>query len=569
MMLQTRFPLLLVAICSFSVSDQSFAAGTGRESVQLEDPATLLAYMSAGIGIFLVGVKYIGAHLEQMSGGNLRDMFARISGSSTGVFLVGNFLGFFTQSGKASSFILAGFVQAGLLTVARALPLVFWCNAGASIIVIASVLPIKVLVMFLLGITGLGITFHWPKKFLHAYGALFGIGMIMYGLFLLKTGAAGFIDYPWLPPLLEQMRGVFILSLLIGVLLTLVAQSDMAVAMITIAMASSGLFALEESAMMVYGTQAGAAVLTYGFSFNFSGRARQVVISQVAFKAMVTVLFVLLFFLELFFGVPLLLALARSISGDAGLQVAVITLVLSFAGAVLIQGLGKPILALVEKLYPPSPGETLSEASFVNSPAAESPETALLLIEQEQLELLQRLPHYLDYIRQQQDGEKSGVHPAEYHEAFENVPQEISRLLPAIPGRGLNETESSYLIRATKMQEQLVSLEDTVFKITSRLEAHDASDTATSLGQKILESLDFIILMEIDAIRSRDREQVDELANVTGDRSEMMDQVRKRYLQAEEELSATDRNFVLDITILFENAVAAISRSAELLRASP
>jgi phosphate:Na+ symporter len=423
--------------------------------------------------------------------------------------------------------------------------------------------------MFLLGITGLGITFHWPKRFLHAYGALFGIGMIMYGLFLLKTGAAGFIDYPWLPPLLEQMRGVFILSLLIGVLLTLVAQSDMAVAMITIAMASSGLFALEESAMVVYGTQAGAAVLTYGFSFNFSGRARQVVISQVAFKAMVTVLFVLLFFLELFFGIPLLLALARAISGDAGLQVAVITLVLSFAGAVMIQGLGKPILALVEKLYPPSPGETLSRASFVNSPAAESPETALLLIEQEQLELLQRLPHYLDYIRQQQDGEKSGVHPAEYHEAFENVSQEISRLLSAISGRGLNETESSYLIRATKLQEQLVSLEDTVFKITSRLEAHDASDNATSLGQKILESLDFIILMEIDAIRSGDREEVDELANVTGDRSEMMDQVRKRYLQAEEELSATDRNFVLDITILFENAVAAISRSAELLRASP
>ena len=211
----------------------------------------------------------------------------------------------------------------------------------------------------------------------------------------------------------------------------------------------------------------------------------------------------------------------------------------------------------------------MSQPNFVNSPAAESPETALLLIEQEQLELLQRLPHYLDYIRQQQDGEKSGVHPTEYHEAFEKVSQEISRLLSAISGRGLNETESSYLIRATKLQEQLVSLEDTVFKITSRLEAHDASDTATSLGQKILESLDFIILMEIDAIRSGDREEIDELANVTGDRSEMMDQVRRRYLKAEEELSATDRNFVLDITILFENGVAAISRSAELLRASP
>jgi phosphate:Na+ symporter len=562
-----HFPLIAIAL--LGAAGTAFAAGPGQAPGLLEDPATLLAYMSAGIGIFLVGVKYIGSHLQQMSGGSFRNVVARISASPTGVFLAGNFLGFFTQSGKASSFILAGFVQAGLLTVVRALPLVFWCNAGASIIVIASVLPIKMLVMFLLGITGLGITFHWPRKFLHAYGALFGIGMIMYGLFLLKMGAAGFIDYPWLPPLLEQMRGVFILSLLIGVLLTLVAQSDMAVAMITIAMAASGLFALEESAMVVYGTQAGAAILTYGFSFNFSGRARQVVISQVAFKAIVTVVFVLLFFVELFFGVPLLHALARAISGDVGLQVATITLILSFAGAILMQGLGKPILVLVEKLYPPSPSEALSEPRFVNSPAAESPETALLLIEQEQLELLQRLPSYLDYIRQRQNGGKSIVHPSDYHEAFDKVSEGISQLLSAISGQGLNEKDSANLIRATKTHEQLVSLEDTVFKITSRLEAHDATDTAASLGQKILESLDFIILIAIDAIRSGDREEIDALADVTGDRSEMMDQIRRRYLQAEEELSPSDRNFVLDITILFENGVAALGRSAQLLRADP
>ncbi len=563
-----RGRLLLVPLSGLAATGAAYGAGAGDGIAQLESPMTLLAYMSAGIGIFLVGVKYIGSHLQQMSGGSFRSVVAKISESSTGVILAGNFLGFFTQSGKASSFILAGFVQAGLLTVARALPLVFWCNAGASIIVIASVLPIKVLVMFLLGITGLGITFHWPKRFLHAYGALFGIGMIMYGLFLLKTGAAGFIDYPWLPPLLEQMRGVFILSLLIGVLLTLVAQSDMAVAMITIAMASSGLFALEESVMVVYGTQAGAALLTYGFSFNFSGRARQVVISQVVFKAAVTLVFVLLFFAELVFGIPILLALARSLSAEVGLQVAIVTLVLSFAGAMLIQWLSKPVLALIQKLYPPSPSETLSEPRFVSLPAAESPETALLLIEQEQLELLQRLPHYLDYVRQNLQGAATEVHPADYHRAFEKVSDEVGRLLSAISGRSLNEKDSSNLITATKLHEQLVSLEDTVFKITSRLELHDASETATSLGQKILESLDFIILMEIDAIRSGDRDEIEALANVTGDRSEMMDRLRRKYLQAEEALSAQDRNFVLDITILFENGVAALGRSAELLRAA-
>lgn len=559
---------LIAPLLSLTATGVAFGAGASGGSAELESPMTLLAYMSAGIGIFLVGVKYIGSHLQQMSGGSFREVVAKISASSTGVFLAGNSLGFFTQSGKASSFILAGFVQARLLTVARALPLVFWCNAGASIIVIASVLPIKLLVMFLLGITGLGITFHWPRRFQHAYGALFGIGMIMYGLFLLKTGAAGFIDYPWLPPLLEQMRGVFLLSLLIGALLTLVAQSDMAVAMITIAMASSGLFALEESAMVVYGTQAGAALLTYGFSFNFSGRARQVVISQVVFKTAVTLIFVLLFAAEMMFDIPILLALARALFGDVALQVAFITLVLSFVGAMLIQGLSKPILALVQKLYPPSASETLSEPRFVSLTAAESPETALILIEQEQLELLQRLPHYLDYVRPDLPAATNKVHPADYHAAFEQVSDEVSQLLSAISGRSLNDKDSSNLIKATKLQEQLVSLEDTVFKISSRLESHEASETATSLGQQILESLDFIILMEIDAIRSGDRDEIDALANVTSDRSDMMDRVRRKYLGAEETLSPEDRNFVLDVTILFENGVAALSRSAELLKSS-
>ena len=103
---------------------------------QLESPSTLVAYMMAGIGIFLVGIKFIASHLQHMTSGSFRSLVVGTTSHPLGVLLWGNVLGFFTQSGKASSFIIAGFVQAGLLTVGCALPVVFWCNAGASLIVV-------------------------------------------------------------------------------------------------------------------------------------------------------------------------------------------------------------------------------------------------------------------------------------------------------------------------------------------------------------------------------------------------------------------------------------------------
>jgi phosphate:Na+ symporter len=92
---------------------------------QLESPSTLVAYMMAGIGIFLVGIKFIASHLQHMTSGSFRSLVVGTTSHPLGVLLWGNVLGFFTQSGKASSFIIAGFVQAGLLTVGCALPVVF------------------------------------------------------------------------------------------------------------------------------------------------------------------------------------------------------------------------------------------------------------------------------------------------------------------------------------------------------------------------------------------------------------------------------------------------------------
>ena len=102
---------------------------------------------------------------------------------------------------------------------------------------------------------------------------------------------------------------------------------------------------------------------------------------------------------------------------------------------------------------------------------------------------------------------------------------------------------------------------------TQMLEQHDSA-RAGELGRNIMESIDFMILTAIDAIESKDDTEIDMLEMLTQDRSAMMTKIRHNYFESEQELSNKDRNFVLDITILFENAVHTLGRYGHLLRAT-
>ena len=145
--------------------------GAGEEPV-----IELAALILGGIGIFLIGIHFAGEHFQQMASGSFRDIVTRVSKRGIGMLFAGAFLGVFTQSGKAISFLLADFVRVNLLAVRQSGPIVFWGNVGATLIVFVSMLSIKVFALIALGLTALGLTFHIPKKLVHTYGALFEIG---------------------------------------------------------------------------------------------------------------------------------------------------------------------------------------------------------------------------------------------------------------------------------------------------------------------------------------------------------------------------------------------------------
>ena len=532
-----------------------------------ESPVELAAFVLGGIGIFLIGIHYAGSHLQNITGGSFQRLLTKVSGNPLGIFAAGAMLGFMTQSGKAAAFILSDFVQAGMMKVRQAAPIVFWGNAGCSLIVFASMVSLKVLALFILGVTALGITFHIPKRFVNGYGALFGLAMIMYGLYLVKTGAAGYAGAEWAAHMIQNIHEHYMIAFALGLVLTLLVQSNLAIIMIAIAFAASGLFDLRETAMTMYGAQAGTGLLTYVFSFHAHGRARQVVVTQIAYDAVATVVFVLLFYTEMLSGVPMVFGLVQQLSDDVGTQAVYVALIFQFGAALLMVFVRRPILERIYLWFPPSSAEVLSQAQYIHARASDSPETGLLLVEKEQNRLLKRLPNYIDYVREGA-GDTAKHHPDAYHEAFSHISGRSGAALSSISERSLNQTTSDQLIRVTKLEEQLVTLENIVYRLTAQmLDQHD-SPRASELGRNIMESIDFMILTAIDAIESMDSGEIETLEMLTQDRSAMMTKIRHNYFESEKDLSNKDRNFVLDITILFENAVHTLGRYGHLLRLS-
>jgi phosphate:Na+ symporter len=530
-----------------------------------DQPASeLFALIFGGAGIFLVGIHFAGDYLQQLTSGYVREIVARVSKNKVGMFLWGLFLGFFTQSGKATAFILSDFVQAGLMKPRQAAPMVFWGNAGSSLIAFVSMLSIKIFALFLLAVTAFGLTFHYPKRLVHGYGVMFGLGMIMYGLFLVKSGAAGFASMPEVAELLQFIEGAYFLYFITGLVLTLIVQSNIAIMLITIAMASAGLFGLEDAAMTIFGAQAGTGILTWIFSHHSKGSAREVVITQVAFDLIATSVFVCLFYIEYFLGLPLLITLARAVSDSIGSQAIIVALGFQFGAGVILVLLRGPVFTWIERTFPPSATEVLSETLFLHKNAADSPETGLLLIEREQGRLLERLPLYIDALREQPANKIES--PATYHAAFIEISKKINDALTNVSRFSLNIASSDELIRVTKMQEQLRRFEDIVFQITTEMARRDISPKARALGDVIMESADFIMLTAIDAIQSQDESEISTLETLTQDRSAVMTKMRHNYFESVKDLSEADRNFILDVTILFENVVQTLARYGVLLK---
>lgn len=257
----------------------------------------LLARGVGGLGLFLLGMTMLTDGLRQAAGPALQRLLAaatrtRWHGLGSGVLVTA-----VVQSSTAVTVATIGFVNAGLLTLAGALWVLFGANVGTTMTGwIVALVGLKFKIEGLaLPLVGLGVLLRLTgagTRRAPLGDALAGFGLLFLGLALLQAVFGG-VAGQWRIPSGEGVAAL-LLQLGIGIAMTLVTQSSSAALAITLVAAQGGLVGTAAAAAVVVGTNIGTTSTAVLATLGATPNARRAAWAHVAFNLITAVVALLL-----------------------------------------------------------------------------------------------------------------------------------------------------------------------------------------------------------------------------------------------------------------------------------
>jgi len=522
----------------------------------------IVADIIAGLGLFFIGVRSIGTHMKQMTGARFRTWVAWATGHPLSAAVVGTTAGIVTQSSNAVTFISVSLVTSGMITPERALPILAWANVGTALLVFLATLDIHVAVLFLIGVVGFCHYFglNERERGRHVIGALFGVGLLFFGVWLIKQGAKPMKDLEPVRAFIRFAAQSQALPFFAGALLTLVIQSSSTMSAIAVTMAAAGVLTLDQTLMIVLGSNVGSGLSTFLLSGNLTGPGRQLAFIQLAIKSVGVLIMLPLLLLAQYLeahGNPTMLA---TLGSQPAQQVAVGFLILQVVSALASGVLGRGLLRLAARLFPPSLRDVLSKPHFIYEQALEEPETALDLVEQEQARVLGFLPRLLDPLRLAEVEGTPYAH-AELLAACGHVAGETAAFIDRLMGRSQSHGTLERVLSVRARNELLVHLMDGCHDFVLRLEADFSEPAARALRDRLVEGLCMVLFVLFDA-RQDGEEDYAMLLALTSDRAAVMEGVRAGFIGAESGLSPESQSRLLPATSVFERVIWLANRYA-------
>lgn len=498
----------------------------------------IIASLLAGLGLFFMGMYFLTEHLKMLSGRRLRERISRLTRHPLQGVLWGGVFFAITQSTSATTFILIGMLRSGMMKVRQTLPIIAGTNMLAGLTVLVLAFDIKAFILLLIGVTGFLYTNNKQKTLRALAGALFGIGLLFYGLNTMQSGVAPLAETEWFKSALHWTQGSYIFGFIIGAALAFVVQASLAVVVLAIAFQTAGLFTLSESIMIVYGANVGSSILTIALSSNLHGESKQVAMFQAAYNITGAFILLPLFYLEIYGGIPVIKAATEAMSGDIATQVAIVYFAFNFFPGIILLLLLSSVVVLLKKFWPESLEERASKPKYLHDHATEDASGAIHLIELEQIRLLKLLSTTFNAMR---EGEDRSQLPA-FKEAFDTLSSIIRGAIDDLSDRSKLSPESyNRLNQLMNIQHSLETADAELNILGEVLDTLRRVDVGSRFSRTAVEGLDAILLTLMDVANERSKEDADFLNMMTSEDGNGIAKVRSAYLSEESRLDSAHR----------------------------
>lgn len=251
-----------------------------------------LLSLVGGLALFLYGMQMMNDGLESAAGNRMKSILEKLTTNRFLGVVVGAVITAIIQSSSATTVMLVGFVNSGIMKLSQAVWVIMGANIGTTITGQLIALDISTIAP-IFAIVGVVCVVFFKSKKLNNFGKIVaGLGVLFIGMGMMSDAMRPLRDSEFFIGLLTTVRNPFV-GVLIGAVFTAIIQSSSASVGILQALAASGIIGLSDSVYVLFGMNIGTCITAVLASIGTSRSAKRVAIIHFTFKIIGTAIFMI------------------------------------------------------------------------------------------------------------------------------------------------------------------------------------------------------------------------------------------------------------------------------------
>jgi len=339
-----------------------------------------------GLGLFLYGMKVMSDGLEQSAGNKMESIIEALTKNRFLAVFVGAIVTVLVQSSSATTVMVVGFVNAGIMTLTQSIGIIMGANIGTTFTAQLVSLDITAIAPLAIGIGVMIKLFVKDEKINQYSDVLIGFGILFFGMDVMKNAMKPLRTYQGFIDLLASFGGGsffdIILAVFTGFAITTILQSSSASTGILVALASQGILPIEAAFPIVLGTNIGTCVTAMISSVGASKNAKRAALIHLIFNITGSVVFLIFFR-------TLTVDFVKTFSFRADRQLANAHTLFNIANTVMLLPFAGVIIRIVKRIIPEDEEELsrYHELKYVDNRLLETPSIAIVQVMKEVLHI--------------------------------------------------------------------------------------------------------------------------------------------------------------------------------------
>lgn len=328
-----------------------------------------------GLGMFLYGMTVMGEGLQKAAGSKLKKIIEMLTSNVVMGVLVGTVVTGIIQSSSATTVMVVGFVNAGIMTLSQAIGVIMGANIGTTVTAQLVSFSLEDIAPIALGIGIIFYMFTSKEKTKQVAEILIGFGLLFTGMEFMKEAVEPLSELASFRNALLFLSKNPLLGILAGFAITGIVQSSSASMGMLIALASQGLVPITAALPILYGDNIGTCVTSLISSLGASRNAKRAAVMHLSFNVIGTLLFMLIL------NKPIVAVVQYLDPANTARQIANAHTLFNLINVIILLPFSKYIVKLAERLVPIKEEEielaTANTTKYIDERMFETPSIAL------------------------------------------------------------------------------------------------------------------------------------------------------------------------------------------------